>query len=193
MIDEANKAMKSLSAVTISTRVTMKDGRWGSTRMRTDQKGTCSFTSAGSTGEKLEQIRIGSTDYIRPNLKHMQLSGVDTKGRKEQKNWVRTPVDPAVLARENGLTDCTHPFASFGKAAKGKAGKAGGGATLTLVVTDKEDKDGTYTFQVATEGKPYIHQVVYESPEFRNVTTFSDFGTPLNVGPPKANVVNLPG
>ncbi|MEU5451917.1 hypothetical protein [Streptomyces californicus] len=192
MLAQANKTMKSLQAVTITGRVTMEDGRWGATRLRTDLKGTCSFTSAGSTGEKLEQIRIGDTDYIRPNLKHMQLSGMDTKGRKDQKNWGRTTVDPAASAGENGLTDCAHPFASFGKAVKGKPGKIRGVSTTSLIVTDKTDKSGAYTFHVATEGKPYLYQVVYKSPDFRNVTSFSDFNTPLNVKPPKAHVVNLP-
>ncbi|MFD7113564.1 hypothetical protein ACFWAF_25585 [Streptomyces microflavus] len=152
--------------------MTTQDGRWSTTRLRTDLKGTCSFTSAASTGEKLDQIRIGDTGFIRPNLEHMQLSGMDTKSRKDQKNWGRTPVDPAASAGENGLTDCTHPFASFGKAVKGKT--------------------GVYTFHVATEGKPYLYQVVYKSPFFRNVTSFSDFNTPLNVMPPKAHVINLP-
>ncbi|MBB6439797.1 hypothetical protein [Streptomyces candidus] len=192
MLAEANKAMKSLQAVTITGRVTTEDGRWGSTRMRTDLKGTCSFTSAGSAGEKLEQIRIGNTDYIRPNLKHMQLSGMETKGRKDQKNWGRTTVDPAASTGENGLTDCTHSFASFGKAVKGKTGKIDGVSTTSLIVTDKTDKSATYTFHVATEGKPYLYQVVYKSPGFRNVTSFSDFDTPLNVEPPKADVVDLP-
>ncbi len=150
--------MKSLQAVTTIGRMTTQDGRWSTTRLRTDLKGTCSFTSAASTGEKLDQIRIGDTDFIRPNLKHMQLSGMDTKSRKDQKNWGRTTVDPAASAGENGLTDCTHPFASFGKAVKGKT--------------------GVYTFHVATECKPYLYQVLYKSPYFRNVTSFSDFNTP---------------
>ncbi|MFI1016049.1 hypothetical protein [Streptomyces sp. NPDC020965] len=191
MLGEANKTMKSLQAVTITGRVTMEEDRWGSTRMRTDLKGTCSFTSAGSTGEKLEQIRIGDTDYIRPNLKHMQLSGMVTKGLKDQKNWAKTTVDPATPAGENGLTDCTHHFASFGKAVKGKSGKIDGVPTTSLIVTDKADKGSTYTFHVATEGKAHIYRVVYKSPDFRNVTSFSDFDTPLNVEPPKANVVDL--
>lgn len=172
ILAEANKTRKSLQAVTITGRMTTQDGRWGTTRLRTDLKGTCSFTSAASTGEKLDQIRIGDTDFIRPNLKHMQLSGMDTKSRKDQKNWGRTTVDPAASAGENGLADCTHPFASFGKAVKGKT--------------------GVYTFHVATEGKLYLYQVVYKSPDFRNVTSFSDFNTPLNVKPPKAHVINLP-
>jgi hypothetical protein len=193
MLVEANKAMKSLHAVTITGRSAMEDGRWSSTRMRTDLKGTCSFTSAASTGEKLEQIRIGDTDYVRPNLKHMQLSGMDTKGRKEQKNWGKTTADLAAPAGENGLTDCAHPFASFGKASKSKTGKIDGTPTVSLVVTDKADKGGTYTFHVATKGQPYIYRVVYKSPDFRTVTSFSDFDTTLNVEPPKANVVALSG
>ncbi|MFD6287610.1 hypothetical protein [Streptomyces sp. NPDC060205] len=193
MLREANKAMKALQAVTITGRSTMTDGRWSSTRMRTDLKGTCSFTSAGSTGEKFEQIRIGDTDYVRPNLKHMQLSGIDTKGRTDQKNWGKTTVDPAAPAGEKGLTDCTHPFASFGKVTKGKTGEVGGMPTASLVVTDKADEGGTYTFHVATKGKPYIYRVVYKSPEFRTVTSYSDFNSPLNVEPPKTNVVDLAG
>nr|WSS66342.1 hypothetical protein OG284_36610 [Streptomyces sp. NBC_01177] len=193
LLDEANKTMKSLRAVTIAVRLTREDGRWGTTWTRTDLKGTCSFRSAGSTGEKLEQIRIGDTDYIRPNLKHMQVSGIDTKGRKDQKNWVKTTVDPATPADEDGLTDCTRPFAAFGYAAKGKAGKIDGVPTTSLIVTDATDEGATYTFHVAAEGKPYIYRVVYKSPDFRNVTTFSDFDTPLNVEPPKADVMDLSG
>ncbi|NEC67735.1 hypothetical protein [Streptomyces sp. SID9727] len=192
MLAEANKTMKSLQAVTITGRMTMEDGRWSTTRLRTDLKGTCSFTTAASTGERLDQIRIGDTDFIRPNLKHMQLSGMDTKGRKDQKSWGRTTVDPAASAGENGLTDCTHPFASFGKVVKGETGKTRGVSTIGLIVTDRTDKSGAYTFHIATEGKPYIYEVVYKSPDFRNVTSFSDFNTPLNVKPPKAHVVKLP-
>ncbi len=186
--------MKSLRAVTIAGRVTMEDGRWGSTRMRTNLKDTCSFTSAGSTGEKLEQIRIGDTDYVRPNLKHMQLSGMDTTGRKDQKKWGKTAVDPTVPAGESGLTDCTHPFASFGKATKGKTVTIAGVPTISLIVTDKPDKadeDATWTFHVATEGEPYIYRVVYKSPDLRNVTSFSAFDTPFNVEPPKTDVIDL--
>ncbi|MFI9585369.1 hypothetical protein ACIHCQ_26735 [Streptomyces sp. NPDC052236] len=84
--------------------------------------------------------------------------------------------------------------ASFGVATKGEPTKVNGSPAIPLVVTDEADKGGSYTFYVATEGKPYILKVVYKGAEYRSTTSFSAFDKPLDVRPPaKADVLDASG
>lgn len=59
------------------------------------------------------------------------------------------------------------------------------------MVSDKADKEGTYTFYVATEGKPYILKVTYKGTGYQSTTLFGDFDRPVDVRPPaKADVLD---
>jgi hypothetical protein len=195
MLDNANDAMKALKSVTIDSDVTATAGADFSNRLTTDLKGRCANKRAWDTGAVLEQIRIGEADYVRPNRTYLERAGKDVAGTKEQKRWVKTLVDEADV--ESGLSDCTWPFASFGTARKGEPTKVNGSPAIPLVVTDKADKEnkgGTYTFYVATEGKPYLLKVVYKGIDYRSTTTFSAFDKPLDVRPPaKTDVLDASG
>lgn len=54
---------------------------------------------------------------------------------------------------------------------------------------DKADKEGTYTFYVATEGEPYLLRTVYKGGGNVTATSFSGFDEPLEVRPPAAGQV----
>ncbi|MFD3826540.1 hypothetical protein [Streptomyces sp. NPDC058625] len=92
----------------------------------------------------------------------------------------------------DGLSDCTWPFDAFGKARKSEPTEADGRPAIALVVTDVEDRGGTYTFHVATEGKPYLPEVDRKGTDFRTTTTFSAFEEPLKVDDPHLGERGLP-
>lgn len=195
LLDKANATMRGLTSVTIAA--STKTARGGySSRLRTDLKGRCLFKTTYATGAVLEQIRIDGTDYIRPNLAYVEqwkfgVVGKNTAG-KERRFWTRRPAHDAEPG--DGLTDCTHPFASFGVAKKGEPAKVDGSPAITLVVTDKADKEGSFTFYVAAEGEPYILKVVYEGATYHSTTSFSAFDEPLDVRPPaKTDVLRKGG
>ncbi|MGI5194842.1 hypothetical protein ACQEVY_14610 [Streptomyces sp. CA-288835] len=181
MLDDANDTMKALKSVTIDGDITETavSGPF-STHLTTDLKGRCAGKTTWDTGASFEQIRIGATAYIRPNRTFLEQDGETVTNAEEYERWVETPVD--LVGPE--LPDCTRPFTSFGKATKGQPTKVNGSAAIPLVVTDKEDKEGTYTFYVASEGKPYILKVVYKGANHRSTTTFSAFDKPLDVRAP---------
>ncbi|MFI1162620.1 hypothetical protein ACH4UM_03185 [Streptomyces sp. NPDC020801] len=183
MLDRANATMKALRSVTIDGDTAPTAGGGYTSHQTTDLKGRCASKVTWDTGAGLEQIRIGDTDYVRPNRVYLERwSGRSAAGTKDQKRWVRTPVSKA--RAEDGLAACTWPFASFGSATKGGRTKVGDKPAIALAVTDKADKAGHYTFYVATEGKPYLLKVVYKGPDYQNTISFSAFDEPLNVRPP---------
>ncbi|MEU7058468.1 hypothetical protein [Streptomyces sp. NPDC046197] len=190
LLDNANHTMSALRSVTIDTHTgaTAMDGYYN--HVTTDLKSTCASTTTWSTGgARFDQIRIGGTDYIRPNRAYLELAGKKMAGTKEQSRWIRTPADEA--DEKDGVTDCKWPFASFGTATKGEPTKVDGSPAIPLVVTDKADEGGSYTFYVATEGKPYILKVDYKSAARRSTTSFSAFDKPLEVRPPaRADVLD---
>ncbi|MGA4945692.1 hypothetical protein [Streptomyces cinereoruber] len=172
LLDRANDTMKALTSVTVDWTYTGTAGAGGgqSGHMTTDLKDTCATRLTWADVGTYEQIRIGDTAYAR--------------SERAGKRWTRTPVDKETA--ELGPTSCTQEFASFGTATKGEPTEVGGTPAIPLVVTDKADKGGTYTFHVATEGKPYILKVDYKGPEHRTTTTYSAFDRPLDVRPPAA-------
>ncbi|MGW5972076.1 hypothetical protein [Streptomyces sp. NPDC055186] len=182
-LEDAYKTMKSLTSVTIEAETTRTDGERLTSVLATDLKSTCTFRSSSESGAALEQIRIKETDYIRPNRAYLdQWAGKEIQGSAEQDRWIKKPASESVPG--DGLSDCTWPFATFGKAEKGEPVEVDGRPALALVVTDAGDKGGTYTFHVATEGKPYLLKVDYKGADFRTTTTFGDFEKPLKVEPP---------
>jgi hypothetical protein len=187
MLDDANDTMKALKSVTIDGDITetAASGPF-STHLTTDLKGRCAGKTNWDTGASFEQIRIGATAYLRPNRAYLEREGETVTNAKEYERWLETPVDLA----GPGLLDCTRPFTSFGKATKGQPAKVNGRTAIALMVTDKEDKGGTFTFYVASEGKPYILKVVYKGPSHQSTTTFSAFDKPLDVrAPAKADLL----
>ncbi len=191
LLDDANAAMRKLTSVTVVVTNTTPKGATVTSRLVTDLDDRCRGKTTWSSGGSLEQIRIGETDYVRPDSTYLQKWKSDTTLRGEQRLWIRTPVSEARPG--DGLTSCTRPFDSFGTAKKGQATRVNGKDALAVIVTDKEDKEGTYTFYVATEGTPYLLKTVYAGTGNRTTTSFSGFDDPLDIRPPKpAEVLSTP-
>jgi hypothetical protein len=183
LLDDANDTMKALKSVTIDANTSTTSGGGYSSRQTTDLKGTCTFKVTWTKGQALEQIRIGTSDYVRPNRTYLeQTVGRAAADTKYRNRWFKTPTSE--WRPGDGTTDCTWSFDSFGKPTRGEPTKVDGRPAIPLVTTDKADKEGAYTFYVAAEGKPYLLKVVYQGPKDRSTTTFSAFDEPLDVRPP---------
>ncbi|WP_039931719.1 hypothetical protein [Streptomyces viridochromogenes] len=191
LLDEANATMRKLGSVTVD--ITNRTTRGSVTsHLVTDLGSRCRSRTTWSAGGTLEQIRLGGTDYVRPNRAYLQKWKKYPGVTGEQRLWVKTPVDQA--GSGDGLTSCERPFDSFGTAKKGGSARVGDTEALRLIVTDKADKAGTYTFYVAAEGKPYLLKTVYKSAAQQTTTAFSGFDAPLGVQAPKADeVLSVPG
>ncbi|MFF6916292.1 hypothetical protein [Streptomyces sp. NPDC012466] len=187
ILDEANATMRKLDSVTvdITNRTT---GGTVTSHLVTDLDSRCRARTTYPGGSALEQIRLGTTDYVRPNREYLRKWKNNPGLSSEQRLWVKTPVDPA-SAGGDGLTSCKRPFDSFGTARKGGTKRVADTTAVELIVTDKADKEGTYTFYVAEEGEPYLLKTVYENGGQRTTTSFSGFGEPLDVRAPKPGEV----
>ncbi|MFF4802852.1 outer membrane lipoprotein carrier protein LolA [Streptomyces sp. NPDC001351] len=161
ILDDANETMRGLKSVRIDS------------------------TSEATKGGTFEQIRIGTTDYVRPDRKYLHKWNGDKNAPSGQGLWVKARVGES-KEPENGLVSCEQPFDSFGRATKGDSTRIDGRDALAVTVTDKTDKGGTCIFYVASEGKPYLLRTVYKGTEYRTTTSFRDFDEPLDVQAPKA-------
>lgn len=190
MLDEANARMEKLSSLTIEISNTVGDDRvtW---RMTTDLKSRCQVRNTFSRSGTLEQIRIGETDYVRPDKAYLETWSGNDLGDAEPGVWAKVPVSSSQPG--SGLSRCTRPFESFGTATKGKATRIEGREALGLNVTDPADKKGKYAFYVATEGEPHLLKAVYRSGKQVTTTSFSDFDEPLDIRPPASADVLEPG
>ncbi len=188
ILDEANATMRKLSSVTVDITNRTTSGGTVTSHLVTDLDGRCRSRTTWSGGGVLEQIRLGTTDYVRPNRAYLQKWKKKPGVTGEQRLWVKTPVDPASPGGD-GLTSCERPFDSFGTAKKGGSTRVGDTRAVEVIVTDKADKEGTYTFYVAEEGEPYLLKTVYKSGAQRTTTSFSGFDEPLNVRAPKPGEV----
>jgi hypothetical protein len=164
MLDDANATMRALTSVTVDVATTTPKGATVTSHLVTDLDDRCRGKTTWSEGGSLEQIRIGETDYVRPDRTYLQKWSGDTTVRTRQNLWAKTPASQA--RPDDGLTSCTHPFTFFGTAKKGETTSVNGGKALALIVTDDADKEGTYTFYVATEGQPYLLKTVYSRPTY---------------------------
>jgi hypothetical protein len=183
ILDRANDTMSALTSVTSEARTEPADGEAYSSHDTTDLKSRCTHRITWDGRGTLEQIRIGDTDYVRPSRAYLDAwSGSRTAGAAEQKRWLKVPADRAQPG--DGLAVCRHEFTSFGVATKGGRAEVDGTPALALKVTDKTVKEGSYTFYVAAEGKPYILKVVYAGTDFHTTTTYSAFDEPLDIRPP---------
>ncbi|MDQ1013696.1 outer membrane lipoprotein-sorting protein [Streptomyces afghaniensis] len=193
ILDEANATMRKLNSVTVDITNRTTSGGSVTNRLVTDLDGRCRSRTTWSEGGTLEQIRLGETDYVRPDRAYLQKWKNYPGVTGEQKLWVKTPVDPARRSGA-GLASCERPFDSFGTARKGGSTRVEGTKAVELIVTDKADKKGTYTFYVAAEGKPYLLRTVYKSAAQHTTTSFSAFDEPLDIRAPKAGeVLRVPG
>ncbi|MGC9541926.1 hypothetical protein [Streptomyces sp. UG1] len=183
LLDEANDTMRALRSVTVDMSNTADSGTV-TMRLRTDLKDRC--TARTTWGEKgsLEQIRIGETDYVRPDETYLENWSGRPVADVRPKQWAKVPADEAQPG--DGLAACTWTFESFGTARKGEATRVGDRDAITLHVTDKADKAGTYTFYVATEGTPYLLRVVHKGGGNVTTTSFGAFDEPLDIRPPAA-------
>ncbi|AQS72401.1 hypothetical protein [Streptomyces pactum] len=182
MLEDANAAMRALKSVRVDSTSTAAKGGTVTVRLVTDLDSRCTAKTTFSRGGTLEQIRIGETDYVRPDRAYLEnRKPGDVTG--EQRLWIKKPADAAQPG--DGLSSCTRPFESFGTAKKGKNTRVGDREAVELTVTDEGDKGGTYTFYVATEGKPYLLKAVYKDAEYDTATSFADFDAPLDIRPPK--------
>ncbi|MER5553824.1 hypothetical protein ABT001_19495 [Streptomyces sp. NPDC002793] len=192
MLDEANTRMGELRSLTIEITNEVGDDTvtW---QMTTDLKNRCKVRNTFSRSGTLEQIRIGETDYVRPDTDYLEAwSGNDLDAAKPNV-WAKVPVSRSKPG--DGLSQCTRPFESFGKATKGEATHIDGREALGLKVTDPSDKEGAYTFYVATEGEPHLLKAVYKGGgdgKQLTTTSFSDFDEPLDIRPPaSAEVLDM--
>ncbi len=178
--------MSALSSVTMDTTGASAGGSHTS-HMTTDRKSKCKNRTTWADGGTLEQIRIDDTDYVRPDAAYLKKAG---HGMAEaQTRWAKTPASSAEPG--DGLASCPYPFTSFGEATKGNRVAVGGRQAIEVVVHDRADRDGQYTFTVAAEGKPYILKVLYKSTDRETTTSFSGFDEPLTIRPPAtADVVD---
>lgn len=191
LLDDANATMRALESVRIDSTSTAAKGGTVTSRLVTDLDSRCSARTVFSEGGSLEQIRMGETDYVRPDrarLEKWKPGGVTG----EQRMWIKVPADSARAG--DGLSSCTRPFTSFGKAKKGKSGSVAGRPAVELTVTDDGGAGGTggtYTFHVATEGEPHLLKVVYEGADYETTTSFTAFDEPLDIkAPDPAEVVD---
>ncbi|MEW1905605.1 MULTISPECIES: hypothetical protein [unclassified Streptomyces] len=188
LLDRANETMKALTSVTVDwTHTGVATGARQTGRMTTDLKDTCTSRVTWTNSGTYEQIRLGDTAYARvdrASLKGPERETTSPRTARPGKPdlWRKAPVDKETA--EDGPTACTREFASFGTAVKGGRTKVGDTPAVPLVVNDKAEEGGTYTFYVATEGEPYILKVDYKGPTHRTTTTFSAFDRPLDVRPP---------
>lgn len=188
LLDRANDTMNALTSVTVDwTHTGNVTGARQDGRMTTDLKDRCASRVTRTNSGTYEEIRIGGTLYARVDRASLKGPDKEAAGPRTVRPgkpdlWLKTPVDNKKAGGES--TSCTREFASFGTAVKGKRTKVGDTPAVPLVVTDKADEGGTYTFYVATEGEPYILKVDYEGPVYRTTTTFSAFDRPLDVRHP---------
>lgn len=192
MLDEANARMGELSSLTIKITNEVGDDTvtW---QMTTDLKSRCRVRNTYSRSGTLEQIRIGETDYVRPDTKYLEAWSGNQLDAARPNVWGKVPV--ARSKPGDGLSRCTRPFESFGTVTKGESTRIDGRKALGLKVTDPADKEGAYTFYVATDGEPYLLKAVYKGGEGGKqltTTSFSDFDEPLDIRPPaSAEVLDM--
>ncbi|MFC8869197.1 hypothetical protein ACFUAC_16285 [Streptomyces sp. NPDC057148] len=191
LLEDANATMRALESVRIDSTSTAAKGGTVTSRLVTDLESRCSGRTAFSEGGSLEQIRMGETDYVRPDRAYLEKwkpGGVTG----EQRMWIKVPADSAQPG--DGLSSCTRPFTSFGEAKKGKSGPVAGRAAVELTVTDDGGDGGTggtYTFHVATEGEPHLLKVVYKGADYETTTSFTAFDEPLDIkAPDPAEVID---
>ncbi|WP_405661153.1 hypothetical protein OG379_09515 [Streptomyces sp. NBC_01166] len=192
MLDEANTRMSKLSSLTIEITNEVGDDTvtW---QMTTDLKNRCQVKNTFSRSGTLEQIRIGETDYVRPDKAYLETWSGNDLGTARPGKWAKVPV--AESKPGGGLSQCTRPFESFGTVTKGESTRIDGRKALGLKVTDPSDKGGKYTFYVATEGEPHLLKAVYKGGEGGKqltTTSFSHFDEPLDIRPPaSAQVLDM--
>ncbi|WP_031481154.1 hypothetical protein [Streptomyces bicolor] len=181
LLDEANDTMRTLRSVTVDMSNTADSGTV-SMRLRTDLKDRCTAKTTWGENGSLDQIRIGETDYVRPDETYLENWSGRTIDGLGVKRWAKVPADEAQPG--DGLAACTWTFESFGKARKGAATRVDDWEAVAVHVTDKADKEGTYTFYVATEGEPHLLRVVHKGGGNVTTTSFSAFDEPLDIRPP---------
>jgi hypothetical protein len=86
----------------------------------------------------------------------------------------------------DALADCAWPFSSSAKATKGEPTEIDGKPVIPVEVPNENVGDGTDTFYIAAEGKPYLLKVAYQGQHHRATTVFSAFNAPFDVRPPAA-------
>ena len=92
ILDDANDTMSALESVTVD----VTSGEGFSMRATTDLDSRCTSSVTWGTGARLEQIRIGDTDYVRPNRTYLERwKGWGASGKDDQQRWIKVPADQA--------------------------------------------------------------------------------------------------
>jgi hypothetical protein len=128
MLDDANDTMNALKSVTIDADTEVTAGDDYSSHATTDLNTRCAARTTWATGAALEQIRIGGTDYVRPNRAYIEWSGREMAGAEEQDRWIKTLSSEAQAG--DGLVECPREFASFGVATKGETTRIEGSPVI---------------------------------------------------------------
>ncbi|MGW6732847.1 hypothetical protein [Streptomyces sp. NPDC055013] len=183
LVGDATRTMKGLSSVAMVTDITTKLNEYSS-RWTTDLKSRCTLKATTSSGSEMEQIRIGETDYIHPNDVYLEMWGRETVPAMRDKPWLKSPVSAAMGADD--LADCAWPFDPSGEATKSKPTVLDGKPVIPVKVQDSDLDEGTYTFYVAAEGKPYLLRLDYQTAHHRRIMKFSGFNERLDIQPPAA-------
>ncbi|MFG2123917.1 hypothetical protein [Streptomyces sp. NPDC048710] len=187
LLNEADRTMKALTSVTIVTHVSSTGGgvRYSS-RVTTDLENRCTLKATWSQGARMEQIRIGETDYIHPNDAYLELWGRPTVPAMRHKPWLKSPASAAKGA--DNLVDCAWRYSSLaeGKATKRDLTELDGKPVIPVQLADDMVEGGLYTFYVAAEGKPYLLRIDYQEPHHRTIREFSGFNNRFDIHPPAA-------
>lgn len=181
MLDHANGAMRGLTSVTIDAVSIVDPGDDYSSRLTTDLKARCAFTSTSVKGAGLEQIRIGRTDYVRPDRAYLKQSGRDMPGKGQQNRWIKTPASEAQPG--DGLAECTQDFTSFGVATKGRPTKVNGSKAVPLIVTDKADKGAPTPSTSPPKASPTSSRPFTRAPSSRRPPRSVRSTSPWTCGP----------
>ncbi|MFJ4479102.1 hypothetical protein [Streptomyces xanthochromogenes] len=188
LLDDANRTMSALGSVTVDADTVSAGGSRLTTHMTTDLKSKCTNRAEWAAAGTLEQIRIGDTDYVRPDAAYLKAylekTRRDAEGSGVQGRWIKSPSSRAQPG--DGLASCPYSFTSFGEADKGHAVSVGGRKAIEVEVHDRSERNGSFTFSIATEGKPYLLKVSYRGTDYETSTSFSGFDEPLAIRPPAA-------
>lgn len=186
ILAKAKSALKSAETVRIK-------GAAGSGSERFDIDMRYTATSAQGTiavaGQPIEMRRIGSTVYVKGSREfwtsHVPPAAVQLLTGK----WLKSPMTDQRFAGLAELTDLSKAADGIlepdGTITKGEKKVVAGAPAIALV---SSGKDGGKLY-IATTGTPYPLQIVPTKPADSGQIAFTEYGKPVTVTPPPADLV----